>query len=231
MESSSFGELNSVLRYCVKPDSPLKEVLNTLETVKERICIVTNAEEKVVGTITDGDCRRALLRGETLSSPAAMVMKKDFFAVDSSFSPEQVRSLMRINDLRQVPVVDSDNRLLAVHSLGSLQTKTSDNAAFILAGGRGERLKPLTNTVPKPMLPVGGRPMLEILIEQLVSQGIKKIFIAINYLGDIIEKHFQDGKSFWLRNYLYQRKESIRHSWRTFTFTNKAHRAFHRSKW
>ena len=193
----------SLKKLCVGPNDTLKEVLASLQDNPHGICMVVDAQERILGTITDGDCRRALLKeGASLELAASSVMNDHFIAVDQSFTPEQVLSLMRLNQVEQVPIVSDTNRVIDVISNRSLRgnsTKRS-NSVIILAGGRGTRLGPLTRNTPKPMLPVGGiiggTPMLEVLIRRLVAQGFENIFLSINYLGHMIEEYFSEGEKF-----------------------------------
>ena len=181
----------------VNPSATLKDVLESLENNIHRICTVVDEDKTLLGTITDGDCRRAIIKGHSLETPAEALMNKNYLAVDSSFSNDQIRSLMFTNDLNQIPIIDQKRRLVDVVSREFLrqQRNPKQNSALILAGGKGTRLRPLTENVPKPMLPVRGKPMIEYIVENLVQNGITDIFISINYLGHIIEKHFGDGSS------------------------------------
>lgn len=182
-------------RLCVSQDDKLQDALACLQQNSHGLCVVVDAEHRILGTITDGDCRRALLRGLTVESPASEAMNRNFVTVDQSFSLEQIRLLMRTNDIRQIPVVDGERRLVTVVSERSLQAAGTKrpNAALILAGGKGKRLGALTRHRPKPMLPVAGKPMLEHIIAQLVDVHITTIYVSINYLGGVIREHFGDG--------------------------------------
>lgn len=179
----------------VKTTDSLRRVLESIQTGGHGLCVVTDFDDRIVGTITDGDCRRALLGGKTLDSPASEAMHTKFIAVDQSFTIEQIRTVMHSHDIRQVPVVDDSRRLVRIVSDRTYRGDRAElpNAALILAGGKGTRLRPLTESVPKPLLPVGGKPMLEHLIVQLVHAGVRTIYVSINYLGHLIEEYFGDG--------------------------------------
>jgi NDP-sugar pyrophosphorylase family protein len=104
---------------------------------------------------------------------------------------------MLARGLRQIPVVDSAGRLAGLHLLHEMLSKRArENWAVVMAGGKGTRLRPITEAVPKPMIPVAGRPILERLVLHLVSHGINRIFLSVNYLGHVIEEHFGDGRRF-----------------------------------
>jgi dTDP-glucose pyrophosphorylase/predicted transcriptional regulator len=200
---------NPVQNMCVLPTDTLRRVLEVLQASPLRICIVWDEHQKILGTITDGDCRRAFLNKLNFESPASEVMNRQFLVVDTSFSMHQMELLMRTNDIKQVPIVDRENVLVDIVCAAALRVPSQrENAALILAGGKGKRLAPLTNYVPKPMLPVGGKPMIENLIVQLVRAGVLRIFISINYLGYQIEEHFGDGSKWGCRiEYLKEDQE------------------------
>jgi len=178
----------------VKPTNSLREVLACLQQNDHGVCVVMDESNVVLGLITDGDCRRALLKNLTLDAPASQVMKTDFLAVDPSFSVDQIRLLMRTNDIRQVPVVDEQRRLIRIVSERSLLSiGARPNSAVVLAGGKGTRLGGLTRHRPKPMLPVSGKPMLEHIIQQLVEARFTTIYLSVNYLAHVIQEYFGDG--------------------------------------
>ncbi len=178
----------------VRDDKRLIDVMWALERGGAEIALVVDPEERLRGVFTDGDVRRLLLRGLTLQSPLAPHLGRPFFSVSSEVSRAEVLELMQARTVGQIPVVDEGGRLMGLHLLHDLiGTAERPNAAVIMAGGRGTRLLPLTERLPKPMLTVAGRPILERTVLHLMSFGIRRIFIAINYLGHVIEEHFGDG--------------------------------------
>jgi dTDP-glucose pyrophosphorylase/predicted transcriptional regulator len=198
-----------VAKISVGPQTPLVEILKTLQDSPFGICLVVNQDSQIIGTVTDGDCRRALLKRNSLEVIAQDIMQRDFVVVDESFTLDQIKILMRTNGVDQIPVVNPKNQVInLVTSRSFYRPEERDTAALILAGGKGRRLLPLTEAIPKPMLPIGDRPMLERLIGQLVDHGIKNIFISINYLGNIIQDYFGDGHKFGCRiSYITEEKE------------------------
>jgi len=176
-----------------REDDTLRKILDILQTGGLGISLVVDSERKLKGTITDGDCRRALLNNLPLETPASELMSRRFILVDESFSPSAAEVLMKVNSVRQIPVVDKEGRVVGVLTdrAATLARKRSSNMVLILAGGQGTRLRPLTNIFPKPMLPVGGRPMIEHLIIRLADSGFYRLFISVNYKKDVIEEHFR----------------------------------------
>ncbi len=159
--------------------------------------LVVNENNELVGTITDGDIRRALLKDFSISEGIENTYFKNFKFVTEEHSRKKAKEYMLNNNIRQVPVIDKDKKLTNLYFLDDvLSYDKKDNYVFILAGGLGKRLRPLTETVPKPMLTIGDKPILELIIEQFKEYGFKNFIISINYKGDIIEDYFKDGSAF-----------------------------------
>jgi dTDP-glucose pyrophosphorylase len=175
----------------------LLDAMWALEQGAAEIALVVDDEGRLVGTMTDGDARRALLHGATLESPLAPHMQRNFTCVGPEAGRAEVLELMQAQGFGQIPVVDRQQQLVGLHLMreiiGCLER---DNWAVVMAGGKGQRLNPITEHLPKPMIPVAGRPILERLVLHLTGFGIRRIFLAINYLGHIVEEHFGDGSEF-----------------------------------
>ena len=185
----------------VRPDGTLFEGLRAINEGRCGIAFVCDAAGRVVGTVADGDIRRALLAGKTLDSHCLKsTMRCDFVAVDESASRVEVLDLMRAREIAQVPVLDAERHLIGLHLMRELiGNGERRNWALILAGGKGTRLRPLTETTPKPMVTVAGRPILERLVLHLVGWGVRRIFLSVNHLANVIESHFGDGARFGCR--------------------------------
>lgn len=176
---------------------PVRRALASLDASTLGIVLVEDPSGRVVGTITDGDIRRALLRGATIDSPIDGYMQRQFQAVGPTTSRAEVLDIMQSRWLSQIPILDADGRLVGLHTLHEiLGAAPRPNWAVVMAGGRGERLRPLTDTVPKPMIRVAGRPILERIVLHLVGFGVPRIFLSVNYKADVIEAHFGDGHAF-----------------------------------
>jgi dTDP-glucose pyrophosphorylase/predicted transcriptional regulator len=182
----------------VRPDGTLLEGLRAINDGRCGIAFVCDAPGRVVGTVADGDIRRALLAGRRLESHCLKsTMRNDFVWVDTSASRAEVLDLMRAREIAQVPVLDAAGHLIGLHLMRELiGNGERSNWALILAGGKGTRLRPLTDTTPKPMVTVAGRPILERLVLHLVGWGVRRIFLSVNHLADVIESHFGDGARF-----------------------------------
>ncbi len=183
--------------YLVSPKDTILQVMACLDRNAHGIALVVDADGRLTGTVTDGDIRRALLKGAGVGSPIEGHMGRRFTTVTADTGRAEVLDLMRARCIEQVPIIDGAGKLVGLHVMreivGSVQRP---NWAVIMAGGRGERLRPLTDTIPKPMIRVAGRPILERIVLHLVGFGVHEIYISVNYLGDVIRSHFGDGSAF-----------------------------------
>ena len=181
-------------RCWVREHGTLLDAMRALETGGTELALVVDANEKLLGILTDGDIRRALLAGATLDAPVASYANQKFTKVGPQAGRAEVMDLMRARTIGQIPIVDERGRLIGLHLLHEIiGAALRPNWAVIMAGGRGQRLRPITDEIPKPMIKVAGRPILERTVLHLVSFGIRRIYISINHLGDQIEQHFRDG--------------------------------------
>lgn len=193
----------------VPPEASILEAFRALEMGEQGVVFVCNEGRRVLGTITDGDLRRALLRGCTLEDRVLPeLMTRDFISVTAEAPRDLVLDMMLAHQVHQIPVLDREGRLEALHTIRSvIGSEMRPNAAVIMAGGRGTRLRPYTDELPKPMVPVAGRPILERLVLHLVSHGIRKLYLSVNYLAPRIERHFGDGAQFGCEiEYLRERR-------------------------
>jgi dTDP-glucose pyrophosphorylase len=178
----------------IKLDVTVREAMRAIDLGTERICLVTDDDRRLLGVVTDGDLRRGLLEGAGLDDQVAPLVSRNPVTARPDESRAAVLELMRARRLGQVPIVDVGGYLVGMHTLSDLVgAPERDNIAIIFAGGRGTRLGRFTEAVPKPMMPVAGRPILERLILHLSGAGISRFYVAVNYLADVIEAHFADG--------------------------------------
>lgn len=189
------GEGGAKFNACrVSLGQSLMSVLRSLDASGLAIVLVEDECGRAKGVLTDGDVRRALLSGATLESSLDRWVSSGFSAAAPRTSRVEVLDLMQSRRIGEVPILDADARFVGLHTLHDLLgAEAKPNWAVIMAGGRGERLRPLTDTVPKPMIKVAGRPILERIVLHLVGFGIRRIFLSVNYKAAVIEKHFADG--------------------------------------
>ncbi len=178
---------------CILPDASLRRAMEVIDAAGSEIALVVAPDGHLAGTLTDGDIRRALLRDALLADPVLPFASRDFVAT-TSLDRVAALELMQARGLAELPVLDNQGRVVALHRLRELLgVAPRENVAVLLAGGRGVRLGSLTREVPKPMMPVAGRPILERIVLHLVGAGVTRVFLAVNYLAERIEEHFDDG--------------------------------------
>lgn len=186
--------MNHWKQITILPSCSLEKAIEVLEAGAQRIVLVVDENETLLGTITDGDIRRVLLRHLPLDSTVDKVMCDRPIVVDQSMKRDDVLNLMQRNGLLHIPVVDDSNKLTGLHTLKDFYTSSkSENIVFLMAGGFGTRLRPLTNDCPKPMLKVGEKPILELILESFVKAGFHRFYISTHYLPEVIQSYFGDG--------------------------------------
>lgn len=182
------------------PDANIQQAIRCLDKAAMRIVIVVDENVRLLGTISDGDIRRGLLRGLTLESPIETIVHRTPLVVPPEIGREFVTRLMLANKINQIPIVDQDRQVVGLHLWdGVVASPERPNTMVVMAGGLGTRLRPHTEACPKPLLPVAGRPMLEHIIERARDQGFSRFVLAVHYLGHMIEKHFGDGSRFMVQ--------------------------------
>lgn len=189
-------------------DATLQQAIVSLDASALQIVMVVDPRGVLIGTLTDGDIRRGLLRGLDMQSPVDSIIHRDPLVVPPQMERELVLQLMQANKVRQLPVVDGQRRVVGLHVWDELLVpEQRPNTMVIMAGGKGMRLRPYTEHCPKPMLPVGGKPMLEHIIERARAEGFQRFVLAVHYLGHMVEDYFGNG-SRWQVNIEYLREES-----------------------
>lgn len=178
----------------IKKGASIIDALRVIDSTGHQAAFVVDETGILLGSVTDGDVRRALLQNVSLSSSVEKIMNPDPTVASALESRERIFDLMKARYLRQIPVIDADRRVVGVEILQHLlQQKTYPNSVVLMVGGRGTRLHPLTKECPKPLLKIHGKPILEIIVENLVAQGFREIFLSVNYMSEMFEQCFGDG--------------------------------------
>jgi dTDP-glucose pyrophosphorylase len=189
-------------------EATLQNVISNLVETGLQIALVVTSDGRLIGTVTDGDIRRGLLRGLNLDSQIDDVMCRTPLVAPQQFSRETALQIMRANSIHQLPVIDDARRVVGLHLWAELMTPMQrPNMMVIMTGGRGTRLRPYTENCPKPMLPVGGKPMLEHIIERASAEGFCRFLLATHYLAHMIKDYFGDGHQ-WQVQIEYVHEES-----------------------
>ena len=181
--------MNNVL--ILKEDSTFREAVKLLDENGIGFLAVTDSENHLLGILTDGDIRRAILNNKTELKD---IINRNPQVVSDQVPFKQAVHLLRTIHRRHLPVVDSENKLVRVINLDDLDFNLKQNRVVIMAGGLGSRLGHLTKDTPKPMLEIGGKPLLEQLIESFVEYGFTEFLITVNFKAEVIMDYFGDGK-------------------------------------
>lgn len=181
----------------VHPNASMLQTMAVISDGRLGIALVVDENDRLLGTVTDGDMRRAILRQAALDTPVSSIMERGFTAVGPDAGQGDLLKLMHARSIRQVPVRDAEGKVIGLYIREDLSEPiTRPNWAVIMAGGEGRRLWPLTAYLPKPMLPVGGQPIVELILAQVVHHGFRRVFVSINHLADQIVSHLGDGRPF-----------------------------------
>lgn len=180
----------------VSPATPLREALAAIDRAGTQIALVVDDGGRLLGTLSDGDARRGLLRGLDLAARADEAMHRRPTTVLSSEDRASILALMRRLGLHQIPVVDESGVVVGLELVDDFLAVTSrSNCVVVMAGGLGKRLEELTRDVPKPMLKVGTRPLLETILRSFAASGFRRFYLAVNYKAEQIEQYFGSGES------------------------------------
>ena len=192
----------------ILPSSTIREAVSLLEGVKTGIVLVVNEERKLLGTITDGDVRRALINLTPLDANVKTIMSENPVVASRRDDSETIRELMRENSLLQIPIIDEGNRIVGIEILEPLSEKRRvlENPVVLMAGGYGKRLRPLTVNTPKPLLRVGSKPIAELILQQLSETGFKQFFFSVHYQAEKLKRYFGNGEK-WDVNIRYLDEE------------------------
>ncbi|WP_282142866.1 nucleotidyltransferase family protein [Cellulophaga baltica] len=185
--------MNKIL---INENNTILEALNKLNSIKDvsrLILFVQDDNKKIIGTLTDGDIRRSLTQKKNIQEKISSVCNRNFTSIQKGYSFINLKEY-RNRDLKIIPVLDEEQKFVEILDIDKIKA-VLPLECMIMAGGRGKRLSPLTDNVPKPMLLLGGIPIIEHNINRLISYGIKKIYISVKYLGEQIEDYFGDGSS------------------------------------
>lgn len=178
----------------ISPDVKIRDALKVIDKQAMHAALVVLECNKLIGLVTDGDIRRGLINGIGLDAPVTEIMNTSPTSATFSMSNEALKEMMQKMKILLLPILDDNGRLVNVKTLHeTLEIEKRDNPVFLMAGGFGTRLRPLTDNCPKPMLKVGGKPMLETLINHFKSHGFYKFYISTHYLPEVIMNYFGDG--------------------------------------
>lgn len=191
------------------PNATMLEAINIIEQSGLQIGLVVDKEMHLLGTITDGDIRRAILRGTSMQEKAEKIMYKNYTSAQEQESDEKILSIMQEKIIRHLPVLNNKGQVVDLKVLLDIVApKEKENIVVLMAGGEGTRLSPITNECPKPMLQIGSKSILETILENFIKEGFKKFYISVNYKANVIQAYFGNGSRFNIKiKYLIEKKK------------------------
>lgn len=186
--------MNAWKRVLVTSEKSIREATLVLDGSSMQIALVVDADGRLMGTITDGDIRRAILRGLSLDDSAQKIMNPAPTVARIDDSRDSMLALMQRKQLHHIPVVDQDRIVVGLETVDDLMlSRQRTNRVVLMAGGLGSRLRPLTDDCPKPMLKVGTKPLLETILENFIEHGFRHFHISVNFMAEVVREHFGDG--------------------------------------
>jgi len=200
--------MNQINNVIVSPTDSILKTIEIIDASNLQIALVIDESGKLLGTVTDGDVRRGILKGIRVEEPVRKIMNAHPTVIKGSETRENTLALMKQKQIRHIPVVDDNNRLIHLEVLDQiLLPKEQDNWVVLMAGGLGTRMQPLTNDYPKPMLKVGNKPLLETIIEGFMKSGFRRFYLSVNYKAEMIKEYFGDGSQWGAEiRYIYENK-------------------------
>ena len=181
----------------ISQNATILDAMKAIDNGAVQLALVVDHDGRLIASITDGDVRRGLLRGVSLDASISEVMRIKPLTVRQQDGPGAARRLMREHRLHQIPIIDDAGRIVGLELIDQMIVQpANDTWVVLMAGGLGKRLRPLTESIPKPMIHVGGRPLLETIVCSMTEQGFRKFFISLNYQGQVIKDYFGDGAKF-----------------------------------
>ncbi len=191
-------------------NSSIRDAIIFINKHKQQFCLVKNKSQKIIGSITDGDLRRYFLKNKNLNGKVDKIMNKKFkFIYEDNLYLKNKKQYLKKYAVDQLPVLNKKGLLVdyITNRKKSINVTEDELPVLIFAGGYGNRLKPLTDSIPKPLVKVNGKPMLETLINNLEFHNLNKITLALHHMSDKIKKYFKNGKKFNVKiSYLFEKK-------------------------
>lgn len=207
--------MNKIKEVELTEDELILKAVEVINGSSYRIALIVDQNSRLIGTVTDGDVRRGLLNNQTLESQVSTIMCHKPIYVSERHSDVETLALMKAHQILQIPVLNSTGQVVTIKHREQLrdtshhQSKQAAQVPIVLMlGGLGKRLHPLTEKVPKPMLPVGNVPLLETTVNNFVKHGFRQFYFAVNYRAEVIIEHFGDGSKFGAEiHYLHEQKK------------------------
>jgi len=178
--------IQDIKKISVKPSIPIKDAVRILNDGHCRIIFVVDDENKLKGVVTDSDVRRSLLKGLSFDLPICEIMVTNPVVSSPEMNDQSIMSLMKTTKCYEIPVLDQHKRIIGLRTIDAFMRQKLQAHVVVMAGGLGTRLMDLTKVTPKPLLPIKGKPILFIILDQLIDAGFTKITLALNYKANMV---------------------------------------------
>jgi dTDP-glucose pyrophosphorylase len=202
--------MTEIKKICLPSTASILEAMKIIELYPEKIALIVSEKNQLLGTVTDGDIRRGLIRNISVNDEVVQIMNSKPITMPCDTRMQDVKKMLITKKISQIPLLNTDQTIAQVvltKDLPTLQNK--NNTVVLMAGGLGVRLGELTADCPKPMLKVGDKPILEVVIENLKEHGFQNFYIAVNYKAEVIENYFKDGADFGINIKYLREKERM----------------------
>ena len=201
--------MKSLKKIKITKEISIKKALKVISDGAIKIAFVVDKMGKLIGTLTDGDIRRGFLNGLDLNSPIKSIINYHPLTADKNDINDKLLQIALSKKIYQIPIIDKNKKVVGAHIVDEfIKPYDKSNKVVIMAGGMGVRLRPLTKNLPKPMLKVGNKPILEIIINKIKKSGYKNIIISVKYKSKIIKNYFGNGKKFGVKiDYIHEKKK------------------------
>lgn len=196
----------------VGPDGPLKEAIKQMDKVALQVLMVVDDEDKLLGVVTDGDVRRAIINGIDFEKPVSSIMNRNPITMLYSSDKNEALKLMKKYVVRCIPVIDEENKVVGLIlwkdflNDGKVSYPSKDTPVVIMAGGKGVRLDPFTKILPKPLIPIGEKPIIELIMDNFRKYGFNKFLISLNYRAEMIKMYFSENPNNYQIDYVQEKK-------------------------
>ena len=202
--------MKNLKKITIKEDATIERALIAISKGEIKIVIVVDNKGKLIGTLTDGDIRRGFLKGLSISNSVNSLINRKPLIGKRDTNRKKLIDIAISKKIQQIPVVDDSGKVIEVILTDEIsKKKDKSNKVLIMAGGRGLRLRPLTKNMPKPMLKVGNKPILQTIIEKFKDSGYVNFIICVNYKSQIIQNYFGNGNKFGVNIEYYKEKKRM----------------------